>query len=321
MWRDFRLTEHKRHTVGHGCSWGLIGLAVCLALAGCAKRQTGTAGSRAGVGSTREVTDETGRRIRVPVEPRRVISLAPNLTEIVFAVGAGDKLVGDTTFCDYPPQARSVAKVGDTLHPDIERILALRPDLVLVSTASQLESFTSQLEEQGASVYLTDPHDLESVFHSIVAVGQILNCDAGASRLVSELRARASEVEKRVESAPRIAVFYQLSPEPLYTAGHDSYLTDLIRRAGGRSVTADVPGEWPRFSDEAALAANPDAIIIAGDAGSSTELAPALRHSPAALRNRVYTVSGDLLSRPGPRLVDGLEQMARILHPERFTQT
>jgi iron complex transport system substrate-binding protein len=271
----------------------------------------------------REVTDEAGRQVRVPARPQRIITLAPNLTEIVYAVGAGDRLVGDTTFCDYPPAAKQIAKVGDTMQPNIERIIALKPDLVLVSTASQLETFTKQLDERGIAVFVTDPHDLEAVFNSIKTIGDLLGQKEQAEKLVSDLRTRAAAIEEAVKSRPVVTVFYQVSPSPLWTAGKKSWVTDLIRRAGGRSVTSDVEGEWLRYSDEAAMASHPDAIIMAtSDSmnGEKMEVAQALQNSPAALNKRVYGIKGDYLSRPGPRLVDGLEQMARVLHPEAFNQ-
>ena len=260
--------------------------------------------------------------MRVPLHTQRIISLAPNLTEIVYAIGAGNRLVGDTTYCDYPEEAKRMAKVGDTLHPSMERIIALRPQLILVSTASQLETFTDQLQGQCISVYVTDPHDLEAVFRSITQLGELLDEPLRAGKLVEDLRARAVAVEQAVGSQPRLKLFYQLSRAPLYTAGRESFVTDLIRRAGAESVTADVAGAWPRYSDEAALAAHPDAIIMASEdamgTAAKTELAESLKHSPAAQAGRVYTINGNLLSRPGPRLVDGLEEMAHALHPESF---
>jgi iron complex transport system substrate-binding protein len=294
---------------------------VCLLSAACSNRNANVSSQNAQT-ATREVTDGAGRRVRVPLRPERIITLAPNLTEIVYAVGAGSRLVGNTTFCDYPAEAKQVTKVGDTLHPSIERIIALRPQLILVSTASQLEAFTKQLDEQNIAVYITDPHDLEGVFQSIQAIGELVDERDKATALVTSLRARASSVEEKAGKEKSLSVFYQLSAEPLYTAGRDSFVTDLIRRAGGVSVTADVPGAWPRFSDEAALAARPEAIIMAtGDsmgAEANVEVAEPLRGSPAVLNKRVYKINGDYLSRPGPRLVDGLEQMARSLHPEAF---
>lgn len=266
----------------------------------------------------REVADESGKVVRVQVRPQRIITLAPNLTEIVYAVGAGNRLVGNTTYCNYPPEAVKVEKVGDTLQPNIERIIALRPDVILVSTASQLETFTSQLNERGIAVFVTDPHDLEGVLRSIHTVGEILGQAAEAEKLISNLRARADAIENRVKALPAVSVFYQVSPSPLWTAGRKSWITDLIRRAGGKSVTGEVEGEWMRYSDEAAMASRPDAIIMATGDGPM-EVASALKRSPAAINKRVYGINGDFLSRPGPRLVDGLEQISRALHPEAFT--
>jgi cobalamin transport system substrate-binding protein len=270
---------------------------------------------------TREVTDEAGRRVRLPEKIDRIVSLAPNLTEIVFAVGAGDRLVGRTRYCDYPAEAKRAAEVGDTLKPSVERIIALKPQVVLVSTASQLEAFTKQLDAQNISVYVTNPQSLDDVFRSIQTLGDMFGEHERAAGLVSTLRKRSEAVTSATSQVKPARVFYQVSGEPLYTIGRDAYLTDLIRRAGGASVTADVPGAFPRFSDEAALASRPDAIILpsGGSMGSanSTVAAP-LKNSPAVLNNRVYKINDDHLSRPGPRLVDGLEEMARALHAEAF---
>jgi iron complex transport system substrate-binding protein len=247
--------------------------------------------------------------------------LAPNLTEIVFAIGAGDRLVGDTSYCDFPPAAKTVEKVGDTLHPSLERIIALRPQLVLVSTASQLEVFTHQLETQDIAVFVTDPHDLDGVFRSINQLGTILDLDEQAKRLVGQLRSRTAAVEAAVKTTQPVRVFYQLSAEPLYTAGRDAFVTDLIRRAGGLSVTADVSGAWPKYSGESALAARPEAIILptGGSMGAANStVAEPLQRSPAAVQGKVYKINDDHLVRPGPRAVDGLEEMARALHPDVF---
>jgi cobalamin transport system substrate-binding protein len=270
----------------------------------------------------RHVTDEAGKQVNVAAQITRFVSLAPNLTEIVYAIGAGDRLVGDTTYCDYPPEAKTVAKIGDTLQPSIERILALRPQLVLVSTASQLEAFTKQLDEHDIAVYVTDPRDLEGVFRSILSVGALLNESVAAAELVKQLRARSETVERAVAGLAPVSVFFQLSGQPLYTAGRSSFVTNLIERAGGRSVTSDVQEAWPRLSDERALASRPEAVImLSGDAmgaAANTKVAAALRNSPAVQNGRVYLIDGDLLTRPGPRLVDGLEQIAHALHPKAF---
>ncbi len=257
----------------------------------------------------------------MPLRVERFVSLAPNLTEIAYAVGAGNRLVGNTTFCDYPEEAKSIAKVGDTMHPSIERIVALKPQLVLVSTASQLETFTNQLDEQKIVVYVTDPHDLQEMIRSIENIGDLLGEQEKGRNVALSLRKRAEAIEAAVGQAKPVRVFYQVSGEPLYTIGREAYLTDLVRRAGGLSVTADVPTAFPRFSDEAALAAKPDAIILptGGAMGSAnTTVAAPLRNSPAVRANRIHKINDDHLSRPGPRLVNGLEEMARALHPEAF---
>ena len=201
----------------------------------------------------------------------RIVSLAPNLTEIVYAIGAGDRLVGNTTFCDYPAEARTVQKVGDTLHPSIERIIALKPQMVFISTASQLEAFTKQLNDQQIAVYVTNPRSLDEMFDSMTKLGELIGTNDRANQVVSEFRQRANKIQKTTKQAKPVSVFYQVSGEPLYTIGREAYLTDLVRRAGGVSVTADVPNAFPRYSDEAALAARPEAIILptGGSMGSA----------------------------------------------------
>jgi iron complex transport system substrate-binding protein len=294
----------------------LTALALLVSALACAPARTPQTPS-----ATRQITDDAGRNVTLPARVERVITLAPNLTEIVFAVGAQDRLVGNTSYCNFPAEANNVAKVGDTLHPSLERIIGLRPQVVLISTASQLEVFTQQLKDQNIAVFVTDPRDLDGVFRSIEQIGVMLDHDLEAKTLVQQLRSRTTAVETAVRGKVPVRVFYQVSGEPLYTAGRDAFVTDLMRRAGGLSVTADVPGAWPKYSNESALAAKPDAIILPtggsmGEANSS--VAEALRNSPAVLTGRVYKINDDLLSRPGPRAVQALEEMARALHPETF---
>jgi iron complex transport system substrate-binding protein len=295
----------------------VVALAI-LSTTSCSRAPNQSAGS---ITESREVIDEAGRRVRLPLKIERIVSLAPNLTEIVYAVGAGDRLVGRTRYCDYPPEVKGVAEIGDTMTPSIERIIALKPQVVLVSTASQLEAFTKQLDQQRIAVYVTNARSLDEVLRSITTLGDLFGTRDRAEKLVADLRRRADTVAAAVGTTKPITVFYQVSNEPLYTIGRESYLTDLVRRAGGVSVTSDVASAFPRFSDEAALAARPEAIILptGGSMGTanSTVAAP-LKNSPAVLNNRVYKINEDHLQRPGPRLVDGLEEMARALHPEAF---
>ncbi len=194
-------------------------------------------------------------------------------------------------------------------------------NLIFISTSSQLEAFARQLNEHGIPVYVSDPHDIEGVFRSIENLGRLLNRDQQADQLVSQLRNRTAVVEKAVSHRKPVRVFYQLSAEPLYTAGRDAFVTDLIRRAGGSSVTAEVPEAWPRYSAESAVAAKPEAIVLptGGSMGAAnSDVATGLKDSPAIFNGRVIKIDGDLLVRPGPRAIDGLEQLARALHPEAF---
>jgi cobalamin transport system substrate-binding protein len=316
--RDFLLSVHFKFRPVLALTSFTCLVFIVLATTGCSRNKNAATNSSQ---TTRKLIDDAGRSISVPLRVERIISLAPSLTEIVYAIGAGDRLVGNTAYCNFPPAAKSVEKVGDTLHPSLERIIGLRPQLVLVSTASQLEVFTQQLEAHNIAVFVTDPHDLEGVFRSIEQLGEITGDGVQAKQLVEQLRARAIAVEAAVKQKQPVTVFYQLSEEPLYTAGHDAFVTDLIQRAGGVSVTSEVPGAWPKYSAESALAARPEAIVLPtggsmGEANSS--VADALKGSPAVRGGRVYKINDDILVRPGPRAVDGLEEMARAFHPDAF---
>ena len=265
----------------------------------------------------REITDDLGRAVKIPEKVERAVSLAPNLTEITFAVGAGDKLVGVTTYCDYPLEAREIRKIGDTINPNIETIVALRPQVVLVSTASQIESFTKQLEAQNIAVFVTNPNGLDDIYKSIERIGEIFGQSEKSKEITGNLQRRVAAVEAATGSEQSKKVFVQISKEPLFTIGRDSFLTDLIRRAGGVSLTKDIATAYPKLSKETALASNPDAIILS-KSDDNLEPNELFRDSAAVKNGRVFRIDAELMSRPGPRVVDGLEVMARALHSEKF---
>lgn len=254
-------------------------------------------------------TDDLGRSVKVPENVGRVVSLAPNVTEMIFAVGAGDKLVGVTTFCDYPAEARSIRKVGDTQKPNIETIVALKPQLVFVSTASQLEAFANILDEQHIAVYVVGPKTLDDIYKSIEKLGEITGNLEKADNLVAGLKSRAEAARGPIVYGSLPRVFVQIDKDALYTVGRDSYITDIIDRAGGVSMTADLATAYPKISRETALAMNPDVIIISESENNKVPN-EAFRNSPAVKNGRVYRINADLLSRPGPRVVDALEQIA-----------
>jgi iron complex transport system substrate-binding protein len=191
----------------------------------------------------------------------------------------------------------------------------------LVSTASQLETFAAQMERQNIAVFVTAPRSFENVLQNLKQLGDLLGTNEKAEKLIDELKARAANVETRVKNETPVRVFVQISREPLYTIGKDSFITDSIRRAGGISVTADVPESYPKISKETALAAAPEAVILSADDSMgefNSEPADALKDSPAVKNKRVYKINGDLLVRPSPRMVDGFEAMAQALHPNKF---
>jgi iron complex transport system substrate-binding protein len=268
--------------------------------------------------TTRSVVDDLGRSVAVASRPTRIVSLAPNLTEILFAVGAGDRVVADTSYCNYPPEAAAKPHVGDTQRPDLERLIALEPDLVLVSTASQLQSLSERLAALGIPTYVSNPRDFDGVVASVERIGDLVGeADAGR-RLAATLRERTAAVGAAVAGRPSPKVFFVVGEEPLITAGKGTFVDDLIRRAGGASITADETTEWPQFSAETVVARAPDVIVLPGSSHGVEGLPASIRETPAARSGRIVSIDGDLLMRPGPRLVDGLERLARELHPEAF---
>lgn len=268
------------------------------------------------VSQTREVVDELGRKIRLPAKVTRAVSLAPSLTELVFSVGAGDRLVGVTTYCNYPADAKKIKKIGDVLKPNIENIVALKPQVVFVSTASQLEAFTKTLEQQNIKVFVTNPNSLEHIYKSIEKMGEVFGEKENAEDVVTNLRKRVAKVEESTKNSEKIKTFVQLDKSP-FTIGKDSFLTDLIEKAGGVSVTKEVSTPYFKISKERALASNPAVIIISESPDNNTP-SEVFKNSSAVKNKKVFKIDADILSRPSPRIVDGLEQIAKSLHPDKF---
>ncbi len=292
----------------------IVVLMFCVSLAFACRNENTALSSNA---PTREISDGLGRRINLPPKIERAVSLAPNLTEITFAVGAGDRLVGVTTFCDYPEEAKKVQKIGDTLNPNVETIIALKPQIVLVSTASQMENFTKTLEAQNIAVFVTNPNSLDEIYASISQIGEVFGTQERAAQTVEGMKRRVAAIEAKTANSNRVKVFVQIDRNSLYTVGKNSFITDLINRAGGESLTADLTTAYPNISRETALALNPEAIILS-ESENNREPNDVFKNSPAVKNDKTFRVNADLLSRPGPRVVDGLEQIAKDLHPENF---
>jgi iron complex transport system substrate-binding protein len=267
----------------------------------------------------REFTDGIGRRVAVRPDPRRIVSLAPNLTEILFAFGLDDRVAGVTSYCDFPEAARAKEKIGDTLHPNLERIIAIQPDLVLISTSSQLEPLTRRLDQLSIPVFVTNPRNLREIIASIRLLGEVTGATARAGEIAGEMERRIAGVQARVQSAPAPRVLYVLQTGPLITAGRDTFINDLIRLAGGVSISGEETADYPQFSRETAAARAPQVIVAPAIHGADLVREADLRRdfasTPAIRDNRIVRVNPDWVDRPGPRIVEGLEQLARGLHP------
>jgi iron complex transport system substrate-binding protein len=268
------------------------------------------------------VTDQTGRRLVLPAPPARIISLVPSVTEILFTIGAQDRLVGVTDFCDYPPAARRKPRVGGMLAPSLEGMVALRPDLVVATTSGNREETFDQLARLGIPVFLVNPVSVADVLDLLSRLGRLTDRTDAADHAVAALRERIQAVGARVAARPRPRVLYVLWPDPLVVPAHGALVSELISLAGGDSVTADGGQGYPRYSMEAALARNPDVIILASHGSERSPLERSkwerFTRVPAIAAGRLYTVDGNLMHRYGPRMVDGLEMLARLIHPEAF---
>ena len=278
-------------------------------------------GAGARVSAAGEVTDMLGRRVRIPDHPARIVSLAPSITETVFVLGEGDRLIGVTDYCDYPPEATRKARIGGIANPNFEAILTLRPDLVIATSESNYAEHVERLVSLGVPVYVVRPVDWETVLESIERIGDVLGRDALGRAQVAAMRRDADAIGRAVAGSPRPRVLYVVWPNPLIAPGRDTLINDLIRRAGGDSVTGDEPLLYPRLSLETVVERRPDRIIV-GRHGQETveELLRGWERlgSVTALREgRVYGVDGNLVHRPGPRMVEALRALARVIHPER----
>lgn len=299
------------HALRSWLAWGIWGL---LALSAVAELPAA---------ELRTVTDLAGRTMQVPRDPKRVVALAPSLTEIVFALGREDRLVGVTLFSDYPEAARDLPKVGSYVRLDLERIVALRPDLCLAIRDGNPKAVVDHLEAMRIPVYAADPRDLGSVMETITALGDLLGVADTARRMNADTRRRILAVERRVARADhRPRVFFQIGLAPIVSAGSGTFIHQLIERAGGINVAAG-PAPYPRFSIEEVIGLAPEVIIITSMAreGLFEQVREQWRgwpQLPAAAADRIYISDSNLLDRPSPRLVAGLEHLARLIHPCLF---
>jgi iron complex transport system substrate-binding protein len=268
----------------------------------------------------REVRDMLGRTVRIPDRLERLVSLAPSVTEIVYALGAEDRLAGVTDHCDFPPDARRKPKVGGFYAPNFEVILSLKPDLILATAIEGgREEAVRGLEGIRVPAYVVKASRFDEVLVSMERLGDLLGRAGEASRLTAAMRAEAQALARAVEPLRRPRVLYVLWGHPLIVPGRDTLITDLIRRAGGESVTAGEPLAYPRFAAEEAVVRRADLVVLArhGQASVDRRLDEwrHLRLLPAVREGRIHEIDGDLTHRPGPRIMEAIRLLARIFHP------
>jgi len=275
------------------------------------------------------VTDDMGREITLDRVPQRIVSHVPGITETLFALDLGERVVGVSDYCSYPAEAELKEKVGDFWKPSIEKIVELNPDLVL--TNGQVEYVMTQLDSLGIAYVVLYPDDIDGIMRNIELVGKITGTDKKAGEVVQDMEARIAQVTATVRDASQVKVFYTFAITDLnnpWTAGPGSFIDALITMAGGENIGARASAPWIQFSIEEVLDADPEVIVVDVSHGSAiTSVAglraqmrehPAWREVTAVQQGRILPIDGDLINRSGPRIVQGLEELARIIHPELF---
>ena len=308
-----RMKRLCKQFFARGTNWFLVLLSLALALTAC---------SPSGQTPVDYVFDDLGRLVAINGTPQRIVSLAPSNTEILFALGLGDKVVGVTDWCNYPPEALEKEKVGGYATPDIEKIVALNSDLVLVAYGTPMDVINAMVG-LGLTVFGIKTTDLDDLLNDIRTVGEITDKEVEAQVLTSEMAVGIKAVTDQTEELEqRPRVFYIVGHEPsLWTAGQGTFIHELIEKAGGVNICQNITG-YTMISIEEVIARDPEIIITSSWPGvyewaiNSTEL----EVTAARQSGSVYTCDDDLVQRPGPRLVKGLEWFAHFIHPEIFEE-
>ena len=267
------------------------------------------------------VIDEIGRSVKINPSPQRIVSLAPGITETLYALNLDHQIAGVTTFCDWPSAARKKTRIGGFTNPSIEKIISLKPDLILATADGNRKDTVQQLERLGLAVYVTKPSDTDGVLRSIVNIGQITNREADARKLVKKLKGRLDNITAQIKHKNKPRVFFQLGMEPIITAGRGTLIDDVIERAGGVNVAGHDTANYPRYSAEGIMAASPEVIVFAPMV-NDREFVMVKRfwtrygEVPAVKNNRIYPINADLINRASPRIVDAVEKLALIFHPD-----
>ena len=273
--------------------------------------------------ANRKVIDEVRRVVVFPFPPKRIISLAPNITEILFSLGLDQEIVGVSTHCNFPEKAKTKPRVGSYIHLDFEKIVSLKPDLVIATGAGNRRDMVERLEKLGFSTYVIFPRDMDGILRSIEDIGEVVGREKEARSLVQDIKNRKQKVIELTQGLARPRVFLQIGEAPLVTVGEGSFADDLIRLAGGQNIAEGEKEMYPRLGIEEILKRAPEIILISsmnpkGDYKKVLQEWARWRTIPAVRDGRIYLMDSDLIDRPSPRIIVGLEEIARILHPQRF---
>jgi len=266
------------------------------------------------------VIDDRGNTVVLEQPARRIVSLAPHVTETLFTAGAGPRLVGAVSYSDYPEAAMSVARVGGYHNLDLERIVALRPDLVVAWAGGNPAQQVERLRALGLTVYISDPHRIEDIAANIERLGALAGTSEMARRSAAAFRARLADLERRYARRRPVNVFYQIWHEPLMTVNGEHVIGRVIELCGGRNVFADLALETPKIDVEAVLAADPEVIAASGMDAARPQWLDDWRHWPrlrAVQDGQLVFIHPDLIQRASPRLLDGAEQLCRALDRAR----
>ena len=272
----------------------------------------------------RTFVDDLGRKLYLAKIPKRIISLAPSITEILFALGLNEEIVGVTEFCDFPSQALEKPKVGYS-HPNLESIVALQPDLLLAPKSFMRVDLLHKLEHLKIPTFVLEPHTVEDIMAHIQMLGRMVGRSQEGNEETAVLRKQVSSLAQELEGLPRPTMLYVLNSEPLITVGPGSFIHHLIELAGGRNAAEEARTSYPRLTMEEVLRQNPEFLVFPvgrfeGIPQSEQESWKRWDTLNAVKHNRLFQVQSDLLNRPGPRIIDGLKQLVNILHPEVLQQ-
>lgn len=279
-------------------------------VAGCSSTQ-----QQAKEGKT--FTDTLGRQITINEYPKKIVSLAPAITEILFAIGLDEEIVGVSDYCDYPEKASSKEKMGGFENPNVEKIYAQQPDMVFISAGVQ-EDVIKKLEELKVTVVVLDADTVDQVISNIELAGKLTGKETEAKKLADNMRARVNKIATKYKSQTKPTVFVEIWDDPLMSAGSDSFVNNIIEVAGGINIAADNAERYYNYSMEKLLETDPDYYIINTHSHTPQDIKKRNGYNAlsAVQNNKVFAVDDNLISRAGPRVIDGLERMAEIFHPE-----